>query len=193
MSKTVNEKELLDQLRLGDQNAFDALFRQYYKYLVVVAFRYVADDHLARDIAQDVFMDLWKRREQINIQQTIKAYLRRAVVNSCLSSLKKTRKTTLQDDSEMILPDERNRVDGLYEYKELEAVVEEAVESLPERCQLIFRMSREENLIHKAIAAQLDISTKTIENQMTKALKTIRAALKKYGLLIYFLLFAIFL
>lgn len=193
MSNIIDENVLLKQLQTGDQNAFDTLFRQYYKYLVVVAYRYVGDDHQARDIVQDVFMDLWKRREKINIQQSIKAFLRRAVVNNCLSILKKNKKTTTTDEVNLQLTDEHNKVDGLYEYKELEAVINEAIESLPERCQLVFKMSRHENLSHKAIAEQLNISTKTIENQMTKALKVIRGALKKYELLIFIILFTIFL
>ena len=187
MSETINEKAILQQLKAGNQQAFDELFRQYYRYLVIVAFRYLKDDHQAKDMVQEVFMDLWKRREVIQIEQSIKAYLRRAVVNKCLSALKKNQRTSLQETPDINISLHQDKVDQIYEYKELESVLADAIQSLPERCQLIFKMSRHENLSHKEIAEKLNISTKTIENQMTKALKVIRAALKEYGLLLYLL------
>jgi RNA polymerase sigma-70 factor, Bacteroides expansion family 1 len=192
MRETIDEKAIMEQIRAGDQTAFDNLFRQYYRYLVVVAFRYLKDDHRAKDMVQEVFLDFWKRRDTIRIEQSIKAFLRRAVVNNCLSTLRKNQRIDLKDSPDTNISRLQDKVDQIYEYKELEEVVEAAVRSLPERCQLIFRMSRQENLSHKEIAEKLDISTKTIENQMTKALKIIREALKKYGLLLFLLLFTLF-
>ena len=192
MRETIDEKAIMEQIRAGDQTAFDNLFRQYYRYLVVVAFRYLKDDHRAKDMVQEVFLDFWKRRDTIRIEQSIKAFLRRAVVNNCLSTLRKNQRIDLKDSPDTNIFSLQDKVDQIYEYKELEEVVEAAVRSLPERCQLIFRMSRQENLSHKEIAEKLDISTKTIENQMTKALKIIREALKKYGLLLFLLLFTLF-
>lgn len=192
MRETIDEKAIMEQIRAGDQTAFDDLFRQYYRYLVVVAFRYLQDDHRAKDMVQEVFLDFWKRRETIQIEQSIKAFLRRAVVNNCLSTLRKNQRIDLKETPDMTASRLQDKVDKIYEYKELEEIVEAAVSSLPERCQAVFRMSRQENLSHKEIAEKLGISTKTIENQMTKALKIIREALKKYGLLLFLLFFILF-
>jgi len=183
MHKLLDEKELLLQLKAGEQTAFDELFRRYYKYLVVIAFRYVKEENQAKDMVQEVFLDVWKRRESITIQDA-KAYLRRAVINGCLSTIRKNKRLSYEEDPVARTLDHQSNVDNIYAYKELEEVIEQAIESLPDRCREVFKLSRQENLSHKEIAAQLSISTKTIENQMTKALKVIRLALKEYGLLL---------
>lgn len=183
MHKLLDEKELLLQLKAGKQTAFDELFRRYYKYLVVIAFRYVKEDHAAKDMVQEVFLDVWKRRGAIEIQD-VKAYLRRAVINGCLSTIRKNKRLSYEEDPAATTLDQQSKVDNIYEYKELEGIINEAIDSLPDRCREVFKLSRQENLSHKEIAAQLSISTKTIENQMTKALKVIRLALKEYGMLL---------
>ncbi|MEM9824527.1 MAG: RNA polymerase sigma-70 factor, partial [Bacteroidota bacterium] len=166
MRETIDEKAILEQIKAGKQAAFDELFRQYYRYLVIVAYRYLQDDHRAKDMVQEVFLDFWKRRDRIHIEQSIKAFLRRAVVNHCLATIRKNQRVDLKDSPDTNISRVQDKVDEIYEYKELEEVVEAAIKRLPERCQLIFRMSRHENLSHKEIAEQLAISTKTIENQM---------------------------
>lgn len=182
MISTTEEEQLFNKLKAGDENAFDQLFNSYYKYLVYIAFQYLKDDERSKDVVQEVFMDLWKRRSEIQINQSLKAFLRRAVINKSLNIIRKNERISYLEAFDGQQPDQ-NQVDDLFEYKELEEVISNCVAMLPTRCQEIFKLSRYENLSHKEIAAQLDISTKTIENQMTKALKRIAEGLKKHGLL----------
>lgn len=192
MEVQINEAQLLQKLKAGDQSAFDRLFKQYYKYLVVIAYKYVKDDHLSRDLVQDVYMDLWKRRESIDIELSLKFFLRRAVINRSLSTIRKNSRMSFEEDAGLNVATKSNETESHYQMKELNEVLEAAYAKLPARCLEVFKLSRHEGLSHKEIAAKLDISTKTIENQMTKALKIIRVALKEYGAIGFFLLFNFF-
>lgn len=172
---------LLKQLRQGDKNAFDELFRTHYKYLVVIAHKYLKDTDESRDMAQDVFLDLWKRREKINIQDSIKFFLRRAVINRCLATRRKSSRMTI--DSDMVGRDTSttDNTAAHIAFNDLNGHVKQIIAGLPERCRDIYILSRQEQLSHKEIATKLNISTKTIENQMTKALKVLRLELKAKG------------
>jgi len=185
MSNTLStkEQEWIEGLNRGEDSALRQIFDQYYRYLVVTAFNYVHDDSKAKDLAQDVFVELWKKRESITISSSLKFYLRRSVINKALNYIKSQKRF---DFGEEALDDnwksKETNVEKKLEGDDLQAVINAAIDSLPDRCRTVFNLSRFENLSHKEIAAQLDISTKTIENQMTKALKVIRAAVEKYGL-----------
>lgn len=188
MISLAKETELLQKMKLGDAGAFDQLFRDFYKYLVVIAYQYLKDEHASKDAVQEVMCDLWRRRDVIQIEHSLKYFLRRAVINRCLATARKNNRISLQEDAGINETTSDNETEAAYQMKELNEVLEGAYAKLPERCLLIFKMSRQEGLSHKEIAAKLDISTKTIENQMTKALKIIRVALKEYGAIGFLLL-----
>lgn len=174
--------QLITKIKADDQDAFDVLFRKYYKYLVVTAYHYVKDDHQAKDMVQDVFCDFWQRRDQIEIANP-KAFLRRAIVNKCLASIRKNSRISYGEDT--IAPDyaAKKYVDESVDFNEVNTLIQDTVNQLPERCREVFKLSRFEQLSHKEIAERLNISVKTIENQMTKALKTLRNKLKEHGIL----------
>lgn len=192
MISQTTETELFQKMKSGDERAFDQLFREYYKYLVVIAYQYLKDEHASKDAVQEVMCDLWRRRDVIKIEYSLKYFLRRAVINRCLATARKNNRISLEEDAGVNQSTADNATEAAYQMKELNEVLEGAYAKLPERCLLIFKMSRHQGLSHKEIAAKLNISTKTIENQMTKALKIIRAALKEYGA-IGFLLLLLFL
>ncbi len=177
-----NDIQLIRRIKENDEDAFDSLFRRYYKYLVVVAYQYIKDDHKAKDIVQDVFHDLWKRRSGLEIVNT-KAFLRRAAINGCLANMRKGKRISFDTDEVNSDGSSKNYVEEEINFNELNQVVRKIVDLLPERCREIFELSRFEQLSHKEIAQRLDISVKTIENQMTKALKIFRSQLKEQGLL----------
>ncbi|MCB0519370.1 MAG: RNA polymerase sigma-70 factor [Lewinellaceae bacterium] len=171
------ETELLQLLRQGDDAAFRALYQRFYKYLVVTANNILGDSEAARDLAQDVFVELWKKRESIEVQTSLKPYLRRAVVNKTLNHIKARRIDFTEPEK---LPEKPSQLDSPYtqlETSDLEQIIHAAIAALPERCRVIFTLCRLENLPHKEIADQLGISTKTIENQMTRALSALREAI----------------
>lgn len=174
--------QIIQRIKDGDQKAFDSLFRKYYKYLVVTAYHYVKDNNQAKDMAQEIFCDIWQRRKEIKINHP-KAFLRRAVVNKCLATIRKNSRIDYSDETSSFDIQSKKYVDEEISFNEVNQILKRVVESLPDRCKEIFKLSRFEQLSHKEIAAQLDISVKTIENQMTKALKIVRKELKEHGLL----------
>lgn len=174
--------QLIERIKAGDQKGFDALFRKYYKYLVVTAYQYVKDDHQAKDMVQEIFCDVWQRRTDVVIENP-KAYLRRAVVNKCLANIRKNSKISYEDEMVTFDNSSRKFVDEEIDFNDANQLIKKVVESLPTRCKEIFKLSRFEQLSHKEIAERLDISVKTIENQMTKALKILRKELSEHGLL----------
>jgi len=179
----LEEKVLLEKLRNGDTSAFDDLFRSYYKYLVIIAYKYTKDQELSKDMVQEVFMDVWKRREVINIDLSIKYFLRRAVINKCLALKRKSERITVNTEMTEDYKGADNVTSDTILYNDLSQSISNLVDELPDRCKEVFRLSRFENLSHKEIAKKLDISVKTIENQMTKALKYLRMNLKELGLI----------
>lgn len=186
--------DICQALANSDKVVYEGLFHQYYPYLRVVASRYMRDVGSVEDIIHDVFFDLWKNRERLQIKLHVKAYLRGATINKCLAKLRK--------ESRMEYPETQIeqpiREVGIVEElagAELQQVINEIVNGLPEKCREVFRLSRVEGKSHKEIAAELDISTKTIENHMSKALKALRETLsaknylkKLMIIMIYFLL-----
>ena len=188
-SLTEEEKDWITDLRAGKEIALRKIFDSYYKYLLVTAYNIVNDQSKAKDLAQDVFYELWKKREKIQINTSLKAYLRRSVINRSINFLKSQKRFQFGDDAlsaewESKESDAQQELEG----SDLQNIINQAIDSLPEKCKLIFKLSRLEKFSHKEIAEKLGISTKTIENQMTKALKTLRTAIAKYkelGIIIF--------
>jgi len=172
----------LELLRTRDEEAMELLFKRYYKYLVVTAYNILEDDARAKDLVQDTFFDIWRKREELQIDVSLKAYLRRAVSNKAIDEIRRSKKMVFDEQlmKREPLPD-LLRVGEELEGKELEKLIHSAIEALPEKCRLVFKMSRFEELSHREIAEKLNISTKTIENQITKALKFLRKNLAQYG------------
>lgn len=171
----------LKALKSGSESALRRLFDRYFGWLVGELMRFVPDQETAKDIAQDVFVELWRRRDSLEIHTSLRAYLRRAGANRAISYLKLNRQTILTAD-ELFLdgtehPDERVLP---VEQERMEQALQQAINGLPERCRLVFTLSRFSDLSHREIAEKLDISVKTIENQITKAFKLLRLALIKH-------------
>jgi len=178
--KLTNEQVLISRMKQGDKAAFRSLFDSYYKYLVVTAYNVLGDSEKARDLTQDVFAELWDRKANLNIHSSLKSYLRRAVINKTLNYIKAQR-MDFHEPSE--LPEQTIAFDNpqeKLEAEDLQKVINETIDRLPKKCRTIFILCRLEHMSHKEIAAQLNISTKTVENQMTKALKVLRMAVTPY-------------
>lgn len=177
---STEEQDLFLRVKTGDKAAYRALFDRYYKYLVVTANNILGDSEMARDLAQDVFFELWKRREEIEVQTSLKAYLRRSVVNKTLNFIKARRLDFTEPDRLPERPYPTHDAQKMIEAADLEQVIHQAIAALPERCRMIFTLCRLESMSHKEIAEQLNISTKTIEAQMTRAIAALRQAVGPY-------------
>ncbi len=172
------DEQLIALLQTNSDLAIDWIFRRYYSMCRTAAIRVLKDEHLAEDITQDVFLELWKKREDRQINIALKAYLRRSVMNRCLNHIRD--KKMAFEDKEKVPEWPSNDSNALTDLEagELEQKLQKAIDGLPERCRIIFTLSRFEDLKYKQIAEQLEISVKTVENQMSKALRVIRLSLE---------------
>lgn len=179
------DHDLVRRIRRGDHDAFEQLFRIYADALCSFAADHVGD-RVAEDIVQTVFCDLWNRREEWTPPKNVKAYLYRAVRNTALDHL--DRRVVEQDwkDEEKERDQNRGRVAPVevLEHQEMSRAMEQAVEELPERRRMIYRMARHHDMTYSEIASALDIAPKTVENQMGRALKTLRDQLKRFASLL---------
>lgn len=175
----LKDHELLAAIASSDEKALQQFFNRYYKTLVGTAFNILKDEEQAKDIVQDLFFWLWKNRESLSIKSSVLAYFKRATINRCLNLLKKNQKFSDQEDWQEPIQASPNPQE-LMEAQELEAFVAQVLLQLPERCRLIFTLKRLEGLSIKEIAEKLEISPKTVENQITKALKHLSSSLKPY-------------
>ncbi|AFK04492.1 RNA polymerase, sigma-24 subunit, ECF subfamily [Emticicia oligotrophica DSM 17448] len=186
---TLSEQEIISAIKEGDENVFEHVFRKYYQTLCTYANSMLKEIEEAEEIVQNLFLSIWEKREDLEISISFKSYLYRAVHNHCLNRIKHLK---VREDHQQYAV---NYYEASYESvsqtvikNELEFKIEEAIKKLPEQCQLIFRMSRFEELKYHEIAEQLNLSPKTVENQIGKALKILRLELAEYlPLLIFFL------
>ena len=166
----------------------EQLFRQYYKVLRVYAFRFVNDWDVAEDIVQDVFVALWNKRTDIEFDGAVKAYLFKAVYNKSLNFLtskKYTEEESMEcfsDQIDALQIQEDNQENSLF-MRELRGEIEAFVETLPVQVKKVFILSRSYGLKVKEIAVQLDLSPKTVEKYLTRALLELRTHLKNKGLM----------
>ncbi len=182
-------QSLLNQLQAGDEGVIQLLFKEHYSYLCKSVYRYVKDGSTTEDIVQNVFMKLWTKRESINVKTSFKPYLRRMAINEAISYLRGLKRYSEPDLIPEAMTDANDNVERQYLQSELSEQVRNAIDSLPPKCRTVFLLSRYEELTYKEIAEKMEISPKTVENQMSKALKVLRVALKSYlAMLLLFLL-----
>ena len=181
--------ELVEALHNGDEMVFERVFKDYYERLCNYANTFLNDMDEAEEMVQGTFLTLWEKRENIDIHTSVKSYLYQAVHNQSLNRIKHLQVKQAHGDyvkyhSEDITLDSSQN----FLTEELEQQINTAIESLPPQCQTVFKLSRFENLTYAEISEQLNISVKTIENHMGKALKIMREQLKDYlPVLLWFL------
>jgi RNA polymerase sigma-70 factor (ECF subfamily) len=154
------------------------VFETWYDPLCNYAYSYTKDRNACEDIVQEVFVRIWEDRPQLIATDGVRYYLFTAVRNNCISYLRKTNKHDSGDPDEVRPVFIQHKTEQA-EYREL---VRQAIGILPPKCREVFLLSRFSNMTYKEIASSLDISEKTVENQMSKALKLMRAFLKDNGI-----------
>jgi RNA polymerase sigma-70 factor (ECF subfamily) len=175
------EQQVLAVLKEGRESAFEMLFKTYYKPLCNYAYSFLNDKDEAEEVVQSAFITVWDKRQTIDIQTSIKSYLYRMVRNSCLNVIKHEKIKQQHVAYEMAGGEPSHEgVSQSVTSSELEQKIYEAMKALPEQCRLVFQLSRFEELKYAEIATQLDISVKTVENQMGKALRIMREKLKEF-------------
>ena len=164
-------------LQEDGEKAIEWLFKEHYSYLCKAVYKVLPDANLVADLVQEVFFELWRRKDRIHINSSIKAYLRRTAVNKTLNYIR-DQKVKFDDEEKLpVLKSSEASISQELEARELQAFIDETIDQLPERCRLVFVLSRFEDMTYQEIADKLGISIKTVENQISKALKILRATL----------------
>ena len=175
---TYSDEQLLVMLRNNDDEAFVEIYNRYWDKLLAIGYNHARNKEIAEEIVQDVFMSLWNRRQNSDIDR-LAPYLATAVKFTVFKTLAREnrRKALLAGQLTEVTasPDE-----AAIEAKFLKEYLDGVVAGLPEKCRLVFTYSREHQLSTKEIAATLQLSHKTVESHLTKALKTIRHYLGNY-------------
>jgi RNA polymerase sigma-70 factor, ECF subfamily len=175
----VDEAELLARLRQGDDDAYTAIFREHYSWLVLLAARLLGDRALAEEIVQDVMLELWRRRESLALTGALRAYLHQSVRNRALNELRHGR-TVRRSEPFVRPPSAAPAADARAGSRELELAVIEAVAALSQPQREVFDLSRRAGLTYPEIASVLEISVKTVEARMGRALRHLRERLSPW-------------
>ena len=164
---------------------FETLFRNHFTPLTNIAFTYVKDKDTACDIVQHVFIKLWDNLEKIQITSSEKSYLHRAVINTSLNYIEKNKRLILKEDfislENKFSTEDIDKDDKEYKDQEINKKLYEAIDELPPKCKEVFILSRIDGMKNQEIADDLNISLKTVEKHMGKALKYLRHRLKNIG------------
>lgn len=175
------ERKILDSLKSGERTAMKRIFSDFHPSLCRIACRLVGDEDDAKDMVQDVFLKLWTNRESLSIQTSLSAYLKRAVINTCLNFLEKHKKTKIIALEKADLRSfGKNDTELGGNVIELSLKINQALERLPSRTKAVFSLIRFEEMTYKEVADSLDISTKAVEKEMMKALRMLRDSLRDY-------------
>jgi RNA polymerase sigma-70 factor (ECF subfamily) len=177
-----DDAELIARIKNGDRGAFDIVYNQHWLKLYRVARRITDDEATAEDIIQEAFISFWEKGAGKDIK-SISGYLYQTVKFLCFMHLRAGSISKKNMSHFAAIAAEQQLVSDEYSYFEMQTVVEECIASLPEKCREVFRLSRVEELSNKKIAEKLHISPKTVENQITKALRQLRFSLDKLALI----------
>lgn len=183
LNQVLDHIELIKNIKKGDPGSLELLFRRLYPQLCAYANKYLGDMDEAEEIVQEVFVRIWNNRESLDEKQSVDAYLFTSVKNGCFNMLEHWK---IKDKYTDLLariytsPPEQSSSHEAFVAEELEKDFHRALEQLPPECRRIFELSRLEGLKYQEIASRLNISIKTVEVQMSRALQKIRFQLREY-------------
>ncbi|MBK8847450.1 MAG: RNA polymerase sigma-70 factor [Bacteroidetes bacterium] len=170
-------------ISLAEEYQFEKFFKLYYGKLCAFAFSYTKDKDDAEEVVQQLFTELWSSRQTVQMER-IQSYLYSSVRNKCLNQIKHER--IKQQHAMYVINSSEEASGGMQklEVKELQKKINEAIESLPDQCKLVFKMNRIEGMRYGEIALATNLSPKTVENHIGRALKILRTNLKDFMILI---------
>lgn len=176
-----NEKELIFLLSNGNEKALKHIYQKFWQPLFLSAYNVLKDKEVCEDIIQEIFIQLWLKREKLHLINSLSAYLFTATRYQVFHKIRKStgRAELFENLDERFIT---NAPDIPLYVKDLQLRINAAVEDLPEKCRNIYKLSREHHLSYKAISRHLQISPKTVENQLAIAIKKLRDALRDFML-----------
>ncbi len=167
---------LLNQIRLGNKSSFNLFFKKYWKGLYLFSFNILKSEKISEDIVQNVFIDFWEKVQREDIRNP-KAYLYKSVKNQVLNHIRNTVIHQKHLEHLRLIYSVQNLEEEIF-FRELDNLIVENIEKLPERCREVFELSRIQDLSNKEIADKLNISVQTVKNQISTALRFLRKALQ---------------
>ncbi|MEX0721533.1 MAG: RNA polymerase sigma-70 factor [Balneolaceae bacterium] len=170
------------QIKQGDNEAFKNLFMKYYSSLVNFAYSYLKSVHVAEEVVQEVFADCWENKEKLDPDKNIKTYLFQAVKFQSLDIIKHTKVKEKYAKELVLIKNNQYQPEPQLDSSGQEFInaVQKEIERLPERAQHVYVLHRKEGLTYKEIAQVMEISPKTVESLMSRALKTLRSRLDRF-------------
>ena len=179
-----NHSALLNGLKKGNTQIFKYIFELYYEKLYYYALKFVPSSEIAEEIVQEVLIVIWEKKKELSIHTSLQSYLFTAVKNKSFSYLR-TQHFNTEINSENQAHDYCNiftnrHTEELIEYNELATLISNEINSLPERCRIIFQLSRNSGLSYKQIAAELNISPESVKTQIAIALKRLKLHLARH-------------
>jgi len=176
--KKINQKLLLEKLSRGDETALAAIYKQYWEIMYLAAFNLVKKKEVCEDIVQEIFVSIWNNRENIKINTSLKSYLYTSTIYKVYDYFRKNSnvvKVELLESFDKRIQSSNPETKLIH--AELMEFVDSVIEDLPTKCKEVFKLSREAQLTHKEIAQKLNISQRTVEGHIAKALKILRSSL----------------
>lgn len=186
----LTDQELADFLKNGDEPAFKELYNRYWKILLDTAYKRLDSIEMAEEVVQDLFVDIYVKRKNLNITSSLEGYLKNALKYKIFDIFRsqqihnKYADSILKQDVAFSLSPERE-----LQIKELKLKIDAAIQKMPDKCREVFLMSRVENLSNKAIALKLNISVSTVEKHISKAMHLLEKDFKAYRLELTMVLF----
>ncbi len=177
-ASNIPDDELAALIAADSPDAFRILFDRYHTALTLFALRFLGDEDAACDVVQTVFLTIYEQRGRLEIHTSLRSFLYQSVRNRCLNEIKSRKVRRLYFDAELAQSEPGSpAVEQAVEQSELEARLAQAVEQLPPQCRRVFELSRYDAVPNAEIAEQLNISKRTVETQISKALRHLRLAL----------------
>lgn len=177
----VEQELLLRRLREGNETAYEVLFKEFYVRLTIHANKFVQDSEAAKEIVQDLFVSIYEKRETLNINTSLNSYLYRAVRNRSINYINSQKqKDKYSQHIKYTADNTENTVENNINKSELESALFLAIGELPAKCRMIFKLNRFDGLSNGEIAEQLELSKRTVETQISKALKILRSKLQPF-------------
>ena len=170
-------------IKNGDQKALETVFRSFYQELFFFAHTFIGESEIAEEVVQDVFIQIWEKKESLEIQTSPKSYLYTAVRNRSINYLK-SKLAKIRSETEvtldMVIESNHDSADSKLSEKELIQLIQIGIYSLPEKCRIIFKLSRDSGMTYDEIANELGVSKETVKSQIKIALGKLRQFLGKH-------------
>lgn len=180
MVQNAHEKILIIGIKEGNEKIFDHIFLYYYSGLVVYAQKFIVDRDVAEDIVQELFYTLWKKRQLLEINQSLKSYLFTWVKNRCIDYLRKKEVMRKNEADMLTLNEIIAKENDFFVESELREYIDMALAKMPPACREVFILNRFDGLKPIEIATEKRISVRTVEGHIGKGLRIMREELRKY-------------